>query len=931
MFIIINNMLFTNFIIFVITLIINVNAENENDANWMSHLSNYTYINEINIPGTHDSGTRDTVWTKAPWSETQSLSIKEQLEHGIRYLDLRLTVDDDDWDNKLYITHDGAKCYDDSGTLYFSEVLNDCINFVSDHSLETVIIHLKSEALPERITKYPNRFDNILAFETILNSSIIRDKKVSEYFYNENYIPNLGGVRGKIVLLTRYDLNYNYTLFPDIDKYYTGKVGNTITIPEMGNCYEYRSYDSDQDRDTDGEKCYPIINGYIRVQDNYNLEKDDKWDMVHDVLRNKVQSRNYTDNTVVDDLVTEQFYNTKNRNVLTINFMNMARASDEKGFKGWFSRVMDSIFDSSIEKSATHVNNELIKYTGTIYNQWIILDFPSPDVIRKIYQSNNYIDSNLIKKEVKIEELDIYKDTDYYAIQTPFGYKRDEYNEIPKACLQRKFVIDENGNQHDTVKTNYKCIKNKLNQWRIKQNGSYYNIVSAYDGKCLNYSDNSLNMQKCKNNNKYEDFTIKDGIICSRLNSNKCLDGNYDFHPIILQSKKYDNLTCSTRFAKRGVKCCSNQNTQVQYVDDIGNWGIENGELCGIGYTRCSFSVLGYDCCSSVNPEVVQTDENGNTWGFEDGQWCGIGEVNFNSNVRIRNIKNNSCLVTYPSNNNSNSDRLVLGDCDTEYSSWSILGNKIISDYTNKCLYVNNGIDTAMDSCDEIIDGKNDHYIHFDIIDDKYICVKYNLDSQKCFNGKNLRFITSNDGYSEWAIERPNNNVVDSIKSIIESNHSIKIATFDPKVITATTTSTPEPTSECHSIYGYPCCSPEITQVINIDEEGSWSLENGNWCLINKTTTTTSTTTTTTTSTSTPEPTSECHSLLGYPCCSPEITQVINTDKEGNWGSENGDWCLIVDNSQDIINNTESECPYDGYPCCSSNNSKFYFSDESGI
>ncbi|OUM56253.1 Non-catalytic module family DOC2, partial [Piromyces sp. E2] len=75
-----------------------------------------------------------------------------------------------------------------------------------------------------------------------------------------------------------------------------------------------------------------------------------------------------------------------------------------------------------------------------------------------------------------------------------------------------------------------------------------------------------------------------------------------------------------------GIKCCSNQNTKVQYVDEIGNWGVENGELCGIGYERCSFSALDdpYPCCSSVNPEVVYTDESGNTWGYEDGQWCGI-------------------------------------------------------------------------------------------------------------------------------------------------------------------------------------------------------------------------------------------------------------------------------------------------------------------
>jgi len=93
-----------------------------------------------------------------------------------------------------------------------------------------------------------------------------------------------------------------------------------------------------------------------------------------------------------------------------------------------------------------------------------------------------------------------------------------------------------------------------------------------------------------------------------------------------------------------------------------------------------------------------------------------------------------------------------------------------------------------MGFCDRVINGEDDLYLHFDLIDDKYICVKYNLDSQKCFNGKNFRFITSKYEYSEWSIERPNNNIVKSIESIIGSNHNIKIATFDSIVITETTT-----------------------------------------------------------------------------------------------------------------------------------------------
>jgi len=147
-----------------------------------------------------------------------------------------------------------------------------------------------------------------------------------------------------------------------------------------------------------------------------------------------------------------------------------------------------------------------------------------------------------------------------------------------------------------------------------------------------------LYIQECKKNNKYEDFTLKDGISCAHLDNTKCLNGKYNIIPIALKSKEYDNLICSTRFAKRMFPCCSNQNIKVKYVDNIGNWGIENGELCGIGYERCSFSVLDnlYPCCSSVDLKVEEIDEN-DSWGIEDGEYCGIDEVIIESKYRIRN------------------------------------------------------------------------------------------------------------------------------------------------------------------------------------------------------------------------------------------------------------------------------------------------------
>ncbi|KAG4083410.1 hypothetical protein H8356DRAFT_1436985 [Neocallimastix lanati (nom. inval.)] len=52
-----------------------------------------------------------------------------------------------------------------------------------------------------------------------------------------------------------------------------------------------------------------IKNDNLHIQDDYNIEKDDKWEIIYDILISNIPSRNKM----------------ANRNVLTINFTNMAR------------------------------------------------------------------------------------------------------------------------------------------------------------------------------------------------------------------------------------------------------------------------------------------------------------------------------------------------------------------------------------------------------------------------------------------------------------------------------------------------------------------------------------------------------------------------------------------------------------------------------
>jgi hypothetical protein len=76
--------------------------------------------------------------------------------------------------------------------------------------------------------------------------------------------------------------------------------------------------------------------------------------------------------------------------------------------------------------------------------------------------------------------------------------------------------------------------------------------------------------------------------------------------------------------------CCKNS-CDVVISDDDGDWGVEDGQWCGITKNcgkepepiedTCWALQYGYTCCE--DDTIVYTDELGD-WGVEDGQWCGI-------------------------------------------------------------------------------------------------------------------------------------------------------------------------------------------------------------------------------------------------------------------------------------------------------------------
>lgn len=87
---------------------------------WMQYLPDDMQISQINMPGTHDSGTRYVEYSDV--AKCQSRSIPEQMDDGIRVFDIRCHYNSKHTGIKDYlylqITHENAKCYIDSGNKY---------------------------------------------------------------------------------------------------------------------------------------------------------------------------------------------------------------------------------------------------------------------------------------------------------------------------------------------------------------------------------------------------------------------------------------------------------------------------------------------------------------------------------------------------------------------------------------------------------------------------------------------------------------------------------------------------------------------------------------------------------------------------------------------------------------------------------------------
>ena len=235
---------------------------------WMSYVNGNKYLDELSIPGTHDSGTcsvdNDTE-PQTSLAKCQQDYIPTQLLEGIRYFDIRLGKGDDPG-----IDH--GICYllkKDGHFMHLSDVIGYFKTFLNENPSEALILLVSrgnDEATDESVTT---------AFAKVMGEN-------PNLFYTSSRIPTLNEVRGKIVLLRRFALAGNsvsghtwgldLTGWDDKIKAHSGK--------SMCLVQNVQGFDETDDSGTKEAYCTKVY-----AQDHYDCTGSSKIDWVDMALK----------------------------------------------------------------------------------------------------------------------------------------------------------------------------------------------------------------------------------------------------------------------------------------------------------------------------------------------------------------------------------------------------------------------------------------------------------------------------------------------------------------------------------------------------------------------------------------------------------------------------------------------------------------------
>lgn len=330
---------------------------------WMKYVNGNKYLDELSIPGTHDSSTcsvdNDTE-PQTSLAKCQQDYIPTQLLEGIRYFDIRLGKNDDNDDPGI----DHGICYllkKDGGFIHLSDVIGYFKTFLNENPSEALIMLVSrgnDEATDDSITT---------AFANVMDEN-------PKLFYTSSRVPTLNEVRGKIVLLRRFRLAGNsvdgHTWGLDLtewDDKIKAHSGQSMCLVQDARGFETTGNAGDKE-----PYCTKVY-----AQDHYNCTGSSKIDWVDMALKAAAEfKRGTVDITAADGTTvqaTERCWFINYTSCTQNNPFTAARVVNEHLYKSQY------INPSGNEET----KSDCLKHIGIIAS-----DFVDAALTRSIYQRN---------------------------------------------------------------------------------------------------------------------------------------------------------------------------------------------------------------------------------------------------------------------------------------------------------------------------------------------------------------------------------------------------------------------------------------------------------------------------------------------------------------------------------------------------------------
>jgi 1-phosphatidylinositol phosphodiesterase len=150
---------------------------------WMAKLPDAASLYDLSIPGTHDT----CALHGGDWPTTQTRTLAEQLEGGVRFIDIRCRHERD-----MFNIYHGVV---DQHVEYGEGVQQVCLDFLAANPSETIIMSVKKEG---------DGGGNARTFQQVFAGYIQRRGCEAQWWLADT-IPQLSDARGKIVLFRRFD------------------------------------------------------------------------------------------------------------------------------------------------------------------------------------------------------------------------------------------------------------------------------------------------------------------------------------------------------------------------------------------------------------------------------------------------------------------------------------------------------------------------------------------------------------------------------------------------------------------------------------------------------------------------------------------------------------------------------------------------------